>query len=66
MTKNGVRIALGYPAAHRTPSLENNSWIYWHNRFGTKVIEFDRKGNDAEATLSVLDPLIEKKRRIYW
>jgi len=44
MSKKGVRIALGYPAAHRTPSLENNSWTYWRNRFRTKVIEFDREG----------------------
>jgi hypothetical protein len=44
MSKKGVRIALGYPAAHRTPSLENNSWIYWRNRFRTKVIEFDTEG----------------------
>ncbi len=44
MSKKGVRIALGYPAAHRTPSLKNNSWIYWRNRFKTKVIEFDTEG----------------------
>ena len=44
MSKKGVRIALGYPAAHRTPSLENNSWVYWRNRFRTKVIEFDTEG----------------------
>ena len=44
MSKKGVRIALGYPATHRTPSLGNNSWIYWRNRFGTKVIEFDTAG----------------------
>ena len=40
--KRGVRIALGYPAAQRIPSLENNSWIHWRNRFKTKVIEFDK------------------------
>jgi hypothetical protein len=48
MSKKGVRIALGYPAAHRTPSLENNSWVYWRNRFRTKVIEFDTEGNVKE------------------
>lgn len=48
MSKKGVRIALGYPAVHRTPSLENNSWIYWRNRFRTKVIEFDREGKVKE------------------
>ena len=44
MSKKGIRIALGYPAAHRTPSLGNNSWVYWRNRFRTKVIEFDTEG----------------------
>jgi hypothetical protein len=44
MSKKGVRIALGYPAAHRTPSLDNNTWVYWRNRFTTKVIEFDTRG----------------------
>ena len=29
MTREGVMIALGYPAAHKTPSLDANTWIYW-------------------------------------
>jgi len=40
MTKNGVRIALGYPAAHKTHSLENSTWIYWQNRFKSMAVEF--------------------------
>ena len=44
MTKNGVMTALGYPAAHRTPSLDSNTWTYWTNRFGTYVISFDENG----------------------
>lgn len=44
MTKEGIRIALGYPAGHRTPSLESNAWTYWKNRFTTLVVEFDNKG----------------------
>ena len=44
MSKTGVKIALGYPATHRTPSLENNSWVYWLNRWKTMVIEFDTEG----------------------
>ena len=44
MTKQGVRVALGYPAAHRTPSLEDNVWIYWRNRFQTVAVEFDPSG----------------------
>jgi hypothetical protein len=41
MTKNGVRIALGYPAAHQTPSLESNTWIYWRNRWKSKAVKFN-------------------------
>ena len=44
LSKAGIKIALGYPATHRTPSLENNSWVYWQNRWKTKVIEFDTEG----------------------
>ena len=44
MTKQGVRVALGYPAVHRTPSLEDNTWIYWRNRFQTVAVEFDSSG----------------------
>jgi len=44
MTRKGVMIALGYPAAHRTPSLESNTWIYWGNRFRTRAIEFNDHG----------------------
>jgi hypothetical protein len=44
MSKTGIKIALGYPATHRTASLENNSWVYWQNRWKTKVIEFDTEG----------------------
>ncbi len=44
MSKEGVRIALGYPAAHRTPSLAVNTWVYWRNRFATTAIDFDGNG----------------------
>ena len=44
MTKKGVMTALGYPAAHETPSLEDNQWKYWRNRFRTVVVEFNSKG----------------------
>lgn len=32
MSKEGVRVALGYPATHRTPSMEEAVWVYWKNR----------------------------------
>ena len=41
MTKDGVRMALGYPAPHRTPSLENNVWTYWRNRWVMQSVEFN-------------------------
>lgn len=44
MTKQGVLAALGYPASHRTPSLQSNEWIYWRNRFRTLAVDFDVDG----------------------
>ncbi|HDS15958.1 MAG TPA: outer membrane protein assembly factor BamE [Proteobacteria bacterium] len=44
MTKKGVMAALGYPAAHETPSLDDNQWKYWRNRFRTVVVEFNTNG----------------------
>lgn len=40
MTKEGVKIALGYPAVHRTPSLKSDKWVYWRNRFATLSVRF--------------------------
>lgn len=40
MTREGVMTALGYPAAHRTPDLDANRWIYWQNRFRTLAVDF--------------------------
>ena len=44
MTKEGIRIALGYPAKHRTPSLDNLEWVYWIDRFRTTLVRFNTKG----------------------
>ncbi|MBF0201743.1 MAG: hypothetical protein HQK66_10620 [Desulfamplus sp.] len=44
MTKKGIMTALGYPAAHRTPSLDAYEWIYWTNRFKTYAVIFDKNG----------------------
>ena len=41
MTKHDVLLALGYPPAHRTPSLDASAWTYWQNRFVTMVVHFD-------------------------
>lgn len=44
MSKQGVMTALGYPAAHKTPSLDDNTWTYWKDRFRTLRVEFDPAG----------------------
>lgn len=44
MSRDGVMTALGYPATHRTPSLDATTWIYWTNRFGTIAVDFDAAG----------------------
>jgi len=44
MSKEGVKIALGYPAKHRTPSLDDNHWTYWRGRHDTYTVEFDADG----------------------
>jgi uncharacterized protein YceK len=40
MTKKGVEVAWGYPAKHKTPSLEDNVWTYWRNRWVMKTVTF--------------------------
>jgi len=44
MSRDGVMTALGYPATHKTPSLQAKTWIYWTNRFGTVAVDFDDQG----------------------
>lgn len=41
MTKEEVLMMLGYPPAHRTPSLEAPDWHYWQNRWHQFVVYFD-------------------------
>ena len=40
MTKEQVAIACGPPSPHRTPSWDNETWIYWVTRWITKRIVF--------------------------
>ena len=44
MSKDGVRMALGYPATHQTPSLEENIWVYWKDRWRRAEVVFNEKG----------------------
>lgn len=41
MTRQGVRIAFGYPSPHATPYIEGNTWIFWKTRFIKTEITFD-------------------------
>ncbi|OQK16247.1 hypothetical protein AU255_14220 [Methyloprofundus sedimenti] len=41
MSKLAVQVAIGYPPAIRTPSLESDSWTYWSNRFQTFIVVFE-------------------------
>ena len=41
MSKAEVLMALGYPPAHRTPSLEQPIWTYWRNRWDVFMVYFD-------------------------
>jgi len=41
MTRDQVLMAVGYPPAHQTPSLEVPSWRYWKNRWVQFVVFFD-------------------------
>lgn len=47
MSKDAVRIALGYPAPHRTASLESAQWVYWKDRFRNFSIMFSSDGKVA-------------------
>lgn len=41
MTKAEVLLAIGYPPAHKTPSLEQPIWTYWRNRWDVFMVYFD-------------------------
>lgn len=41
MTKADVIMALKYPPANRTPSLDAPEWHYWRNRWNQYVVVFD-------------------------
>lgn len=41
MSRAEVLMALGYPPAHRTPSLEQPIWTYWRNRWDVFMVYFD-------------------------
>ena len=50
MTKDQVLMAIGYPAAHRTPTLEGSTWHYWHNRWVQFDVYFDEHDRVVRVT----------------
>ena len=40
MSKAAVIMAYGYPPTHRTPSLDDNTWVFWRNRFANFPLRF--------------------------
>lgn len=41
MSKQEIVMAVGYPPAHRTPSLDAPMWTYWANRWATFEVYFE-------------------------
>ena len=41
MSKKAVLISFGYPPEHKTPSLDDNQWTYWRNRFVMFTVPFE-------------------------
>lgn len=44
MSRDAVLVSYGYPPEHVTPSLKNETWTYWMNRFRKKEVYFDKNG----------------------
>ena len=44
MTKQGVMVALGYPARNETPSIDMNTWVFWKTRYTKLRVKFDDNG----------------------
>ena len=49
MTRKEVLLAYGYPVVHRTPSLKDDTWIYWQEPLMTTRVIF--KGDNVIAIL---------------
>ena len=44
MSKEAVVVALGYPSAHRTRSLEARAYVYWRDGRKLMTVQFDYNG----------------------
>lgn len=49
MSKPAVLMAYGYPPSHKTPDLEQNTWLYWRSRMRTVVVTFNDEGKVESA-----------------
>ena len=44
MSKKAIAICVGLPPEHKTPTLKNNTWLYWSSRMRKFAIAFDENG----------------------
>jgi hypothetical protein len=44
MCKEAVLMAYGYPPNHKTPKLDENTWVYWTGRSQSHDVVFDKDG----------------------
>jgi hypothetical protein len=54
MGRAAVLMAYGYPPSHRTPSLDSNTWHYWHARIHQITIHFNNNKVSKIETVVVL------------
>ena len=40
MSKDAVKVAIGYPPITETPTLDSNDWVYWSGRFNRFIVHF--------------------------
>lgn len=57
ISKEAVLVAYGYPPAHKTPTLEMNTWTYWTYRSREKRIYFDQNGQTTRGRVIESDEL---------
>ena len=41
MSKEAVKLSIGLPPSHKTPSLDSDTWLYWKTKFATFKVIFN-------------------------
>lgn len=59
VSKACVLVAYGYPPEHVTPSLDQNMWMYWQDRFRRTAVNF----NEAGRTIGAATPVQNTRAR---